>query len=116
MNATKTRPLDSNPNISGQRVLSGALIDKSPRDIVDEIEGKAEPAGQATRKAVAFLREALKGGPRMAREVIVEGEAAGFSERAQQRALKAIGGTNERVAGLGKGVAYWLWELPELAS
>ena len=46
----------------------------------------------------------------MAGEVIVEGEALGFSKRALQRALKAIGGTNERVGGIGKG-GWWIWEL-----
>lgn len=52
----------------------------------------------------------------MAREVIAEGGAAGFNQRALQRALKAMGGTNERVGGIGKGVGYWIWELPSLAS
>ena len=61
-----------------------------------------------------FLQEGLKDGPRMAAEVIAEGMALGFSERALRRALKAVDGHSER-AGFGKGGA-WVWELPRLAS
>jgi putative DNA primase/helicase len=107
------RPLDNWPDIEAQRVLWGNAIDGSARDILAQFEGKPETA---VRKAATFLRDALKGGPRMAREVIAEGEAAGFGERQLQRALKAMGGTNERVGGIGKGVGYWIWELPSLAS
>jgi putative DNA primase/helicase len=107
------RPLDDWPQIEAQRVLWGEAIEGSARDVLARFEGKTETG---TRKALAFLREALRGGPRMARDVIVEGEAAGFSERALQRGLKALGGTNERVGGIGKGVGYWIWELPNLAS
>lgn len=107
------RPLDNWPDIEAQRVLWGDAIDGSARDILAQFEGKPETA---VRKAAAFLREALKSGPRMAREVIAEGEAVGFGERQLQRALKAMSGTNERVGGIGKGIGYWIWELPSLAS
>jgi putative DNA primase/helicase len=101
------RPLDDWPDIEAQRVLWGDAIEGSARDVLAGFEDKPETG---TRKAASFLREALKGGPRMAGEVIAEGEALGFSKRALQRALKAIGGTNERVGGIGKG-GWWIWEL-----
>ena len=47
----------------------------------------------------------------MAGEVIAEGEATGLSERALRRALKKLGGINQRTAGIGKD-GYWIWELP----
>jgi putative DNA primase/helicase len=103
------RTLDDWPGIEAQRVLWGAAIESSTRDILAKFEAKPE---KAERKAVLFLREALKNGPRLAREVVIAGEAAGFSERMLQRALKSLDGTNQRVGGIGKGVGCWVWELP----
>jgi hypothetical protein len=62
-------------------------------------------------QAATFLRMALQGGPRMAAEVIAEGEA-GFAERALRRALKKLGGWSEK-ASMKTG---WIWELAEQAS
>lgn len=104
--------LDDWPDIDAQRVLWGDAIEGSARDILAQFEGKPE---LAVTKAAAFLREALKGGARMAREVIDEGEANGLSERMLQRALKKLGGRNERVQGIGKS-GWWIWEVPGLAS
>jgi putative DNA primase/helicase len=108
----ETRPLDDDPSVSGQRIWWGAFIDEDPRAIVAKIEGAAERAGQTMRRAAAFVRDALKRGPRLAAEVIAEGEACGFSKRTLQRAFtgKDIGGRPEH-AGFEKGGA-WIWELP----
>ena len=54
------RPLDNWPDIEAQRVLWGDAIDSSTRDMLASFEGKPETA---ERKAAAFLRDALKGGP-----------------------------------------------------
>ncbi|SDR31445.1 AAA domain-containing protein [Rhizobiales bacterium GAS113] len=112
--AGDTRPLADYPHIAAQRILWGEYVDKSARDILEEIENKEGQAQQATRKAVAYLREELADGPCMAAEVIAKGVTLGFSERALRRALKAANGHSER-AGFGKGGA-WIWELPRLAS
>ena len=58
------------------------------------------------RKGALFLRDALKDGPKLAAEVIANGEAAGFDERALRRALKKLGGTSEKPS-FGTG---WVWE------
>jgi putative DNA primase/helicase len=110
----ETRPLDNYPSIAAQRILWGEFVDKSARDILEETEGKEEQAERKNRKAVAFLSEALKAGPRTAAEVTAEGAAAGLSERALQRAFKDLKGHSERV-GFGKGGA-WVWELSGEAS
>ena len=102
------RPLDKWPEIEAQRVLWGGAIDGSARDILAKFDGKGEGA---ERKAATFLREALKAGPRMAREVTKEGEALGLSEWAMRRALKKLGGRPEKPS-FKTG---WIWELPELA-
>jgi putative DNA primase/helicase len=106
-----TRPLDNYPHISAQRILWGAATTESARDILERIEGKAAKEEMSKRKIVAFLLGALQGrGPRMAAEVIAEGEDAGFSERALRRTFtKALGGRSEK-ASMKTG---WIWELPE---
>ena len=107
-----TRPLDGYPHISAQRILWGALTE-SARDILERIEGKEAKAEIGKRKVTAFLLVALQGrGPRLAAEVIAEGEALGLNERALRRALKALGGWSEK-PGLKTG---WVWELPEEAA
>jgi putative DNA primase/helicase len=108
------RPLDRYPDIVAQRILWGEYVDKSARDILEEFEGKAKAAGEAKRKAVAFVSKALAGGPRMAAEVEDEGEAAGIAVRTLRRAYKDLGGARLRV-GFGKGGAS-IWELPGLPS
>jgi hypothetical protein len=107
--AAETRPLADRPDIAAQRILWGAYVNESARDILARLEGEGETG---MPKAAAFLREALRGGPRMAAEVIAEGEAAGLGKRALQRALRALGGWSEKMS-FGTG---WIWELPEQAS
>jgi putative DNA primase/helicase len=104
------RPLDGYAHISAQRILWGDYLDETARDILTRLEGgKTEPE---MRKAALFLREALKDGPKMAGEVIANGEATGFDKRALQRALRKLNGTSEKVS-FGTG---WIWSLPGQAS
>lgn len=107
--SAETRPLTNRPDISAQRILWGARLNEPAREILAKFEGRAE---LGMRKAAGFLRDALKGGPQMAAEVIAKGEAAGISERALRRALKRLGGSSEK-SGLHTG---WIWELTEQAS
>ena len=104
------RSLDDWPDIDAQRVLWGDAIEGSARDILAQFEGKPE---LAVTKAAAFLREALKGGPRMAREVIDEGEAKGLSERMLQRALKKLGGTQRACPRDRQGAAGGFGKFPD---
>lgn len=106
--SAETRPLADHPDIGAQRTLWGARMNEPAREILAKFEGKAE---LGVRKAAAFLRDELRGGPQMAAEVIAKGEAAGFNERALRRALKRLGGSSEK-PGLHTG---WIWELPEQA-
>jgi hypothetical protein len=107
--AAKTLPLADYPDIAAQRIEWGGYVNESARDILERLEGKTETV---LRKAALFLRDALKGGPQMAGEVIAKGEAAGFNERALRRALKTIGGRSEKPS-FGTG---WIWELPVQSS
>jgi putative DNA primase/helicase len=111
--SAEQRQLDDDPGISAQRILWGDFVDRSARDVLEEFEGKMKGAAEARRKVAEFVREALTDrGPRMAAEVIAEGEALGFSEWALRRAFKKLGGKSEKPS-LKTG---WVWELPGLSS
>jgi hypothetical protein len=110
--AADTRPLDRRPEISAQRITWGDYVNEPARDILARLEGREEQQRSGERKAATFLRIALQDGPRMAAEVIKEGEAIGLNERALGRALKALGGWSEKPS-MKTG---WIWELPEQAS
>jgi putative DNA primase/helicase len=105
----ETQTLDDYPDIVAQRILWGDYVNESARDILARLEGKTEAA---MRKTATFLRDALKGGPQMASEIIANGEAAGFNERTLRRALKRLGGSSEK-SSFGAG---WVWKLPEHSS
>jgi hypothetical protein len=103
------RPLDDYPDISAERALWGEYTNETARDIFAKFEAKQE----ALRKAAAFIREALGGkGPRLAAEVLAEGETLGLNERTLRRAFKRLNGISEKPS-FGTG---WIWELPEQAS
>jgi hypothetical protein len=99
------------PAITAQRIVWGAYVDETARDILARLEGKEERETD-NRKIATFLREALGSGPRMAAAVIAQGEAAGFTERALRRALKKLGGHSQKLS-FGAG---WIWELPRGAA
>jgi putative DNA primase/helicase len=105
------RPLDGYSHISAQRILWGDYLDETARDILTRLEGGATNE-TGMRKGALFLRDALKDGPKLAAEVIANGEAAGFNERALRRALKKLGGSSEKLS-LRTG---WIWTLPGQAS
>jgi hypothetical protein len=109
--SAEQRPLDSDANITGQRILWGEYDNRSAREILEEIGGKAEGAQASLRRAAAFVSEALiDGEPHMAAEVIAKGVAAGFNERTLRRGFETAGGLAERL-GFGKG-GTWIWQLP----
>jgi hypothetical protein len=107
--AAETRPLIDHPGIAAQRILWGAYVNESAREVLTRLEGDAN---SGARKAATFVQDALKHGPEMAADVIAKGNAAGFEKRALQRALKALGGWSEKPS-FKTG---WIWELPEQAS
>ena len=103
------RPLNDWPDIEAQRVLWGAPIEGSARDILAQFESK--PVGVRQRQAVLFLTAALANGPRLAAEVIAEAAKAGIPERTLRYTFKSLGGTPERH---GKSHGHFVvWELPK---
>ena len=74
------------------------------------------PAAQASTPAqddaADFLTDTLAAGPRLAREVYAEAEAAGITERTLKRAKARLGVGAERRGGPG-GSGAWYWIGPE---
>ncbi len=101
-------PLDGWPGIEAQRVVWCDPIEGSARDILAQFEGNS--TGVRQREAVTFLIGALKGGPRLASELIAEAAHVGIPERTLRYALTQLGGSPERH---GKGHGHFvIWELP----
>ena len=91
-------------------MLWGAPIDGSARELLERFETKQDDE----HKTVAFLIEALKGGPRLTAELTAEAEHAGISGRTLRRTFKKLGGISER-----HGVRqehFGVWELPRPTS
>ncbi len=75
----------------------------SARELLERFETK--PDGE--RKSMAFLIEALKGGPRLASELTAEAEKAGINGRTLRRAFKELGGTPERHGAIQGHFVVW---------
>ena len=60
------------------------------------IHKKRGPSPQEREGAVSWLRMTLADGPRPARDVIDDGNVAGFGERTLQRAFRQLGGQREK--------------------
>ena len=73
-----------------------------------------EPQEDSTAKeeAVGFLMSFLAEGPRPAREIYAEAEAAGISKRTLKRAKKILGASSRKEGMDGP----WVWELPKEAT
>jgi hypothetical protein len=68
---------------------------------------------EARRDAEAFLRDYLKDGPRLQRDVEQAAKAERIAERTLKRAKKAVGVESDKV---GFQAGAWYWRLPDPAS
>jgi hypothetical protein len=75
----------------------------------DALAGNRDERGGRTERddAAAWLRDYLGEGPKLARDVLTESKAAGFSKRTIDRA-KPVAGVRTRKEAFGGG---WVWEL-----
>lgn len=92
-------------DIEASRILWGAPIEGSARDILADVEASSE---DDTRDATGFLAELLAYGSRSAKEVYAEAESAGFSRDQMKRGKKKLG-----VVAVKRGMdSGWAWQLP----
>lgn len=80
----------------------------------DALSGDREEGGGRTERddAAEWLRDYLRDGPKLAKEVIAESKAAGFSKRTIDRA-KAAAGVRARKEAFSGG---WVWELADFGQ
>ena len=92
------------------RVVWHGPVPLSADDLVrPPSSGSSTPAQD---DAADFLLDTLAAGPRLAREVYAEAEAAGITERTLKRAKARLGVEAERRGGAG-GSGAWYWIGPE---
>jgi len=93
----------------------GAAVVKWEPDPVelsaDEALGSDRGHADDGEDAASWLREALNDGELPAAEVLRQGRANGFTDKATRKAFKSIGGTRRR-EGFGPG-GIWYWKLPD---
>jgi putative DNA primase/helicase len=106
------RRLEADPKIEAQRVLWGAAIEGSARELLAQFEAKK--ANMAQRRAVAFLMQELKDEPREAAELYRKASKLNITESALRYAYRSLGGVPER-HGSGRK-HYVIWELPKEAA
>ena len=100
--------LDGFPGVGASRVVWGAPIDGTARELLAKAEDVDEDgSGENARE---FLRYLLEPGPKRAAEIFKDAEAHGYSKRQMQRARSAIGAKVDKV-GMREG---WEWSLPKV--
>ena len=98
--------LPNHPGIEASSVLWGAALEGSARDLLADAE-RREDADDVTMDTGGFLRDLLRVGPRPAKEIYREAEAAGFSRDAMKRAKRKVGAVAVKL-GMDAG---WVWRL-----
>jgi putative DNA primase/helicase len=94
--------------IQASRVVWGAMIDGTARDILGDIEqDDEEKTGQD--EAQEFLASILADGPMRTKEIKLDADGAGYNWKTMQRAASRLG-VEKRKLGMREG---WEWALPK---
>lgn len=105
--------VEGNPEIFGQRVVWGADLEGTARELLAEVEGGEKASNAPEREGgERWLSELLKGGPVAAKDIKAWADAEGRTMRTLKRAkanLKIV----SRKTEFGSG---WVWELPKGAE
>ena len=100
--------LDGFPGVGASRVVWGAPIDGTARELLAKAEDVDEDGSGGNARD--FLRFLLEPGPMRAADVFRDAKAHGYSERQMQRARSAIGARVDKL-GMREG---WEWSLPKV--
>lgn len=95
------------PDVEGQRVLWGARVDGTARDLLHEAEAEPNPDDDEAADIDGFLRGLLADGPVSAKSVQADSNGAGYSWDKVKRASRRIG-VDKRKEGMKGG---WVWML-----
>lgn len=96
--------LPDHPGVTASRIVWGAQVEGSARELLAE----AEPDDEHGSDAAGFLRDLLAYGARPVREIFREAEGAGHSRDAMKRAKRKIGAEAFKL-GMAEG---WVWRMP----
>lgn len=91
------------PGVSASRIVWGAELSGTARELLAE----PEPEGDTQGDASAFLRELLASGSMAAKEIYREAESAGYSRDSMKRAKRKIGVEAVKLGMTGG----WCWRL-----
>jgi putative DNA primase/helicase len=95
--------------LDASRVVWGAMIEGTARDILGEIEHAPDDDERTERDdAIVFLTDLLADGPMPVRTIRGDAVGAGYAWRTIERAKRELG-IEARKAGLKEG---WIWALP----
>jgi len=103
--AFEQTPLHEHAGIEASRIAWGAAVEGTARELLAEPE---PPDDTAADDSADFLRDLLSFGPRTAKQVYGEAEAAGYSKDQMKRAKRRAG-----ILAVKQGMdGGWLWRLP----
>jgi hypothetical protein len=93
---SRTYTLDApSPNSTAVRVVWGDETDATAEDMVARPERRSGPSPVKREEAIDWLREKLASGGMRRKDVLAQGEAAGFSARTLERVAKSIVATKD---------------------
>ena len=92
------------------KLIWGDVDERSADQLADWSNGEER---SAVEDAVRLLRDLLRGGPVVAKDVQKEARAAGIAERTLQRAKTHLGIKSTKLGQPGGSDQKWCWALPE---
>lgn len=102
--------LDGHPGVSASKIVWGAAVEGSARELLAEPDMEGDRQAPARNEAGEFLRELLEPGPVATDDVKAEAKKAGLSWATVRRAKDAIGARSRKI---GFADAQWFWTLPD---
>lgn len=99
------------PGVSASRIVWGAAVEGTARELLQEAEYEQDRQAPARDEAEDFLRDLLETGPMRTDAIKVEAKEAGITWSTIRRAKEAIGAKATR-RGYGEDGG-WFWMLPE---
>lgn len=99
------------PGVSASRIVWGAAVEGTARELLQEAEYEQDRQAPARDEAEDFLRDLLETGPMRTDAIKIEAKEAGITWSTIRRAKDAIGAKATR-RGYGEDGG-WFWMLPE---
>jgi len=102
--------LPGHPGVSASRIVWGAAVEGTARELLQEAEYEQDRQAPARDEAEEFLRDLLETGPMATDDIKAEAKDAGISWSTIRRAKEAIGARPRKI---GFADARWFWALPD---